>query len=81
MSEWAEIVSTLLKTEYGATLILEAAQERAVLRPEGLPGGEILIESDQGSTNGTPRVEFTPDLVKMLANVASSVKTELYLVR
>ncbi|CAE6458702.1 unnamed protein product [Rhizoctonia solani] len=55
-------------------------QERAVLRPEGFPGGEILIKPQQGSTTTwTPHVEFAPDLVKMLANVASLVKTEIYL--
>ncbi|KAH7338555.1 hypothetical protein B0J17DRAFT_571082 [Rhizoctonia solani] len=55
-------------------------QERAVLRPEGFPGGEILIKPEQGSTTTwTPHVEFAPDLIKMLANVASLVKTEIYL--
>ncbi|CAE6438199.1 unnamed protein product [Rhizoctonia solani] len=57
-----------------------STQERAILRPDGLPGGEMLIETERGSTTTeTPRVEFTPDLIKMLANVASLVKTEIYL--
>ncbi|CAE7142978.1 unnamed protein product [Rhizoctonia solani] len=55
-------------------------QERAVLRPEGFPGGEILIKPQQGSTTTwTPHVEFAPDLIRMLANVATLVKTEIYL--
>ncbi|CAE6456102.1 unnamed protein product [Rhizoctonia solani] len=55
-------------------------QDRAVLRPEGFPGGEILTKPRQSSTTTwTPHVEFAPDLVKMLAGVASLVKTEIYL--
>ncbi|CUA78488.1 Beta-glucuronidase [Rhizoctonia solani] len=55
-------------------------QERAIMRPEGFPGGEILIKPKQAdTTTETPHVEFAPDLIRMLANVASLVKTEFYL--
>ncbi|CAE6368779.1 unnamed protein product [Rhizoctonia solani] len=55
-------------------------QERAILRPEGFPGGEILIKTQESSTTTwTPHVEFAPDLIKMLANFASLVKTEIFL--
>ncbi|KAJ1302509.1 hypothetical protein OPQ81_002828 [Rhizoctonia solani] len=55
-------------------------QERAILRPEGLPGGKILNKTgNAATTTDTPHVEFAPDLVKMLANVANLVPTEIYL--
>ncbi|CAE6458557.1 unnamed protein product [Rhizoctonia solani] len=55
-------------------------QERAILRPEGFPGGEILIKTAIGqTTTETPHVEFSPELIEMLANVANLVKTEIYL--
>ncbi|KAF8604933.1 glycoside hydrolase family 79 protein [Ceratobasidium sp. AG-I] len=55
-------------------------QESAVLRPDGFPDGKILIKTGESQTTTvTPHVEFAPDLVKMLANVASLVKTEIFL--
>ncbi|CUA72793.1 hypothetical protein RSOLAG22IIIB_10292 [Rhizoctonia solani] len=55
-------------------------QERAIIRPEGFPGGEILIKTSIGdTTTQTPHIEFSPELLKMLANVANLVKTEIYL--
>ncbi|KAF8671176.1 Glycosyl hydrolase family 79 C-terminal beta domain [Rhizoctonia solani] len=55
-------------------------QERALLRPEGLEGGKILIKTGQSATTtDTPHVEFAPELVKMLANVAQLVPSEMYL--
>ncbi|CAE6452467.1 unnamed protein product [Rhizoctonia solani] len=55
-------------------------QERAILRPEGFPGGEILIKTQEGNTTTwTPHVEFAPDLIKMLANFANLVKAEIFL--
>ncbi|KAG8689717.1 hypothetical protein FRC11_001002 [Ceratobasidium sp. 423] len=56
------------------------AQERAILRPEGFPEGEMLIKTAIGeTTTATPHVEFSPELIKMLANIANLVKTEIYL--
>jgi hypothetical protein len=58
-----------------------SAQEKSILREEGLPGGKVLIKTGSSDTTTvTPHVEFAPDLVKMLANVASLVKTEILLV-
>ncbi|CEL54355.1 hypothetical protein RSOLAG1IB_07005 [Rhizoctonia solani AG-1 IB] len=55
-------------------------QERAILRPDGLEGGKILIKTGQSATTtDTPHVEFAPELVKMLANVANLVPSEIYL--
>ncbi|CAE6468101.1 unnamed protein product [Rhizoctonia solani] len=55
-------------------------QERAILRPEGLSDGKILNKTGvSDTTTVTPHVEFAPDLVKMLANVANLVPTEIYL--
>ncbi|QRV80175.1 glycoside hydrolase family 79 protein [Ceratobasidium sp. AG-Ba] len=55
-------------------------QETAILRPEGLPDGKILIKTgNRETTTWTPHVEFAPDLVQMLANIAKLVKTEIYL--
>ncbi|KAF8671179.1 Glycosyl hydrolase family 79 C-terminal beta domain [Rhizoctonia solani] len=55
-------------------------QERAILRSEGFPGGEILIKTQEGNTTtSTPHVEFAPELIKMLANVAGLVKTDIFL--
>ncbi|CAE6461756.1 unnamed protein product, partial [Rhizoctonia solani] len=55
-------------------------QERAILRPEGLLDGKILNKTGVSDTTTiTPHVEFAPDLVKMLANVANLVPTEIYL--
>ncbi|KAG8713839.1 hypothetical protein FRC09_018270, partial [Ceratobasidium sp. 395] len=55
-------------------------QEKAILRPEGLPGGKILVKTaTSDTTTWTPHVEFSPDLVVMLANVAKLVKTEIFL--
>ncbi|CAE6422766.1 unnamed protein product [Rhizoctonia solani] len=55
-------------------------QERAILRQEGFPGGEMLIKTTIGdTTTATPHVEFSPELIKMLANIANLVKTEIYL--
>ncbi|CAE6436327.1 unnamed protein product [Rhizoctonia solani] len=55
-------------------------QERAILRPEGFPEGEMLIKTSIGATTtSTPHVEFSPELIKMLANIAALVKTEIYL--
>ncbi|KAG8695561.1 hypothetical protein FRC09_009083 [Ceratobasidium sp. 395] len=56
-------------------------QEKAILRPEGLPGGKILVKTaTSDTTTWTPHVEFSPDLVVMLANVAKLIKTEIFLV-
>ncbi|KAG8695559.1 hypothetical protein FRC09_009081, partial [Ceratobasidium sp. 395] len=55
-------------------------QEKAILRPEGLPDGKILIKTaTSDTTTWTPHVEFSPDLVVMLGNVAKLVKTEVFL--
>ncbi|KAG9124057.1 hypothetical protein FRC07_013010 [Ceratobasidium sp. 392] len=55
-------------------------QEKAMLRPEGLPDGKILIKTaTSDTTTWTPHVEFAPDLVTMLGNVAKLVKTEVFL--
>ncbi|CEL63639.1 hypothetical protein RSOLAG1IB_10917 [Rhizoctonia solani AG-1 IB] len=55
-------------------------QERAILQPDGFPGGEMLIKTSIGSTTtSTPHVEFSPELIKMLANIANMVKSEIYL--
>ncbi|KAF8671099.1 Glycosyl hydrolase family 79 C-terminal beta domain [Rhizoctonia solani] len=56
-------------------------QERAILQPDGFPGGEMLIKTSIGATTtSTPHVEFSPELIKMLANIANLVKSEIYLV-
>jgi hypothetical protein len=61
---------------------MTTAQERAILQPDGFPGGEMLIKTSIGSTTtSTPHVEFSPELIKMLANIANMVKSEIYLVR
>ncbi|CUA67084.1 Beta-glucuronidase [Rhizoctonia solani] len=55
-------------------------QERAILRPEGLADGRILNKTgNSDTTTVTPHVEFAPDLVKVLANVANLVPSEIYL--
>ncbi|CAE6346593.1 unnamed protein product [Rhizoctonia solani] len=55
-------------------------QERAILRSDGFPEGEILIKTQEGNTTTlTPHVEFAPDLIKMLANMVGLVKTEVFL--
>ncbi|KAJ1302401.1 hypothetical protein OPQ81_002719 [Rhizoctonia solani] len=55
-------------------------QEQDILRPEGFPGGEILIKAHEDTTTTrTPHIEFGPYLFKVLANVVSLVKTEIYL--
>ncbi|KAG8731483.1 hypothetical protein FRC10_001693, partial [Ceratobasidium sp. 414] len=55
-------------------------QETAILRQEGFPDGRILVKTGSATTTTvTPHVEFAPDLVKMLAGIASLVKTEIFL--
>jgi hypothetical protein len=77
-----EIVNSLYYDLFRTEAYLSTAQERAVLRPEGFPGGEMLLKTQEGNTTTlTPHVEFAPDLIKMLANVAGLINTEVFLVR
>ncbi|KAB5591972.1 Beta-glucuronidase [Ceratobasidium theobromae] len=55
-------------------------QERAILVQNGFSDGRILNKTGTSDTTTvTPHVEFAPDLVKMLGNVASLVNTEVFL--
>ncbi|KAG9073407.1 hypothetical protein FS749_015264, partial [Ceratobasidium sp. UAMH 11750] len=55
-------------------------QETSIMREEGFPNGQILIKTGNAqTTTSTPHIEFAPDLVRMIANIAGLVKTEVLL--
>ncbi|KAG8690137.1 hypothetical protein FRC08_010649, partial [Ceratobasidium sp. 394] len=55
-------------------------QETSIMREEGFPNGQILIKTGNAQTTTyTPHIEFAPDLVRMIANIAGLVKTEVLL--